>query len=571
MKLPEFLRIYPVRARNLMWFLGAGASAAARVPTATDLMWSFKRTIYCSEQKMSPKVLDDLSDENTRRRIQTYLDATNRFPPIGDPDEYAAVFEHAYPDPKDRRTRLDAFLSGAQPSYGHTILAALMRLDLARLVWTTNFDRVVEDAAHKAFGTSSHLTVATIDSASTALRALNDGSYPVLVKLHGDFQSERLKNTKAELREQEVELRRALGEACRRFGMIVAGYSGRDHSIMDVLEDAARTKGSFPAGLFWMVRSDGIVFDRVAKVVEIARTSGIDAHLVEVETFDELLGDLFTQLHDVPDDIASQVAKRVERFSLAPMPEGAPTFPVIRLNALPIAELPTVCRLVECTIGNAKAVQEAIQTSGENVIATRKNIGVIGFGSDHAVRQTFEPHAITKFDIHQIEFKRLAFESAEFSIVSAALVRALTRGRGLRWVRRRPAYRLTPENDADTRISRIKKIMSVGSVVPGTGIACRPALDIRMDVRFGRAWLLIEPSLTFDEPNTAADGEKARDFVREHLARLYNQQHSDLLDAWIDRIFGTATELRLTALGIADGLDAPFALSRTTAFTWRQT
>src|ERR1043165_582086 len=244
-----------------------------------------------------------------------------------------------------------------------------------------------------------------------------------------------------------------------------------------------------------MVRSDGIVFDRVARLVETARTSGIDAHLVEVETFDELLGGLCTQLSDVPDDIAAQVSKRVERFSLAPMPEDRGKFPVIRLNALPIAELPTVCRLVECTIGNAKDVQEEIQTSGENVIATRKNIGVIGFGSDHAMRQTFEPHAITKFDIHQIELKRLAFESAEHSIVSAALVRALTRRRGLRWVRRRPGYRLMPENDADPGFSRIKKIMSMGSIVPGTAIACRPALDIRMDVRFGRAWLLLEPSL----------------------------------------------------------------------------
>lgn len=571
MKLAEFLRIYPVRAKNVMWFLGAGASAGARVPTATDLMWSFKRTIYCSEQKVSPKALDDLSDENIRRRIQTYLDATNRFPPLGDPDEYAAVFEYAYPDSKDRRTRLDALLSGAQPSYGHSVLAALMRLDLARVVWTTNFDRVIEDSSHKAFGTSSRLTIATIDSASTALRALNDGSYPMLVKLHGDFQSERLKNTKAELREQEAELRRALGEACRRFGMIVAGYSGRDHSIIDVLEDAARTKGSFPGGLFWMIRSEGIVFDRVTMLIETARDSGIDAHLVEVETFDELLGDLFTQLTDVPDDVAAQVAKRVERFSFAPMPDDRGAFPVIRLNALPITELPTVCRLVECTIGNAKDVQEAVHTSGEDVIATRKNIGVIGFGSDLAMRQTFEPHTITKFDVHQIELKRLAFESAELSIVSAALVRALTRGRGLRWMRRRPGYRLVPEDDRDTSFSKIKRIMSIGNVVSGTAIACRPALDIRMDVRFGRAWLLLEPSLTFDEPTTSDDSEKARDFVREHLARLYNRQHSELLDAWIEKIFGTANELRVSALGIADGLDAPFALSRTTAFTWRQT
>lgn len=570
MKLSEFLRIYPVRAKNLMWFLGAGASASARVATASDLIWSFKRTIYCSEQKVSPKAFDDLSDENARRRIQTYLDGTIRFPPAGDPDEYAALFEYAYPDAKDRRTRLDALLSGAQPSYGHKVLAALMKLGLTRVTWTTNFDRVVEDAAHASFGTSSRLTVATIDSAPTALRALNEGSFPLLVKLHGDFQSERLKNTKAELREQEAELRQALVEGCRRFGIVVAGYSGRDHSVMDALEEAARTTGSFPAGLFWIVRLDGIVFERVAKLIELARARGTDAHLVEVETFDELLGDMFTQLHDVPDDVAQQVGKRVERFSYAPMPDDAGTYPAIRLNALPITELPTVCRLLECTVGNTEAVMEAIRSSGENVVATRRRIGVIGFGSDAAIRRTFDPYVITNFDVHQIEFKRLAFDSAEFSIVSAALARALTRGRGLRSIRKRSGYRLTAENGADASFARIKKLLNVSGTVPETSILARPALDVRLDVRFGRAWLLMEPTIMFDGASSPSDVEKARDYVRERLAKLYNRQYSELLDAWIERLFDSENELRISAIGIADGLDAAFAISRTTAFTWRQ-
>ena len=37
MELDEFLRIYPVRALQIMWFLGAGASASACIPTAWEL------------------------------------------------------------------------------------------------------------------------------------------------------------------------------------------------------------------------------------------------------------------------------------------------------------------------------------------------------------------------------------------------------------------------------------------------------------------------------------------------------------------------------------------------------
>ncbi len=52
-------------------------------------------------------------------------------------------------------------------------------------------------------------------------------------------------------------MRRALVESCRRFGLIVAGYSGRDSSIMDALEEALTKEGAFPAGLFWLHREDG--------------------------------------------------------------------------------------------------------------------------------------------------------------------------------------------------------------------------------------------------------------------------------------------------------------------------
>lgn len=570
MKLSEFLRIYSMRSRNLMWFLGAGASASARVPTATDLMWSFKRTIYCSEQRVPLKMFDNLSDEHTRSRIQGYLDSTHRFPSAGAPDEYAALFEYAFPDPKDRRTKLDALLSGAQPSYGHNVLAAMMKLDFARVIWTTNFDRLVEDAAYGSFGTSSRLAVAAIDSAPTALRALNDGSFPLLVKLHGDFQSERLKNTRDELREQEVELRRALFEGCRRFGLIVSGYSGRDESIMDVLEEAAKTQGGFPAGLFWMARSGGAGFERVQKLISLARKAGNDAYMVEVETFDELLGDIFTQMPDIPDDITQKFGKRTGRLSHAPMPPEEGTFPAIRLNALPVVQLPTVCRLLACKIGGTRAVVEAIKASGEDVIAVRRKVGVIGFGSDTAMRRTFDRHDIKSFDVHQIEFKRLAFDSAESGIVSEALARALARRAALGLMRRRSCYRLVVEDSADRSFARIRALLGVSDVAPGTSIRTRPALDVRLDVRFDAAWLLVEPSIAFDSSPASGDVEKARDFVKERLAKLYNRQYSELLDAWMTRFFGSDSEMRISAFGIADGLDASFTISRTSAFTWCQ-
>jgi len=38
---PAFLRVFQLRASQIMWFLGAGASRAAGIKTASDMIWDF--------------------------------------------------------------------------------------------------------------------------------------------------------------------------------------------------------------------------------------------------------------------------------------------------------------------------------------------------------------------------------------------------------------------------------------------------------------------------------------------------------------------------------------------------
>ena len=52
------------------------------------------------------------------------------------------------------------------------------------------------------------------------------------VSLHGDYRYDPLKNTAAELQEQEHLLRAALVESITDTPLIVAGYSGRDASLL---------------------------------------------------------------------------------------------------------------------------------------------------------------------------------------------------------------------------------------------------------------------------------------------------------------------------------------------------
>src|SRR3712207_1701210 len=131
----DFARRFSLRAANLMWLLGAGASAAAGVPTAWHMVWEFKQRLFISQRRVSPQAVADLSSPAVRAQLQAHIDASEDTPAAGAPDEYAALFEGVYPAEADRRSYMEAKMAGAQPSYGHLALAALMKAGMCQMVW----------------------------------------------------------------------------------------------------------------------------------------------------------------------------------------------------------------------------------------------------------------------------------------------------------------------------------------------------------------------------------------------------------------------------------------------------
>jgi NAD-dependent SIR2 family protein deacetylase len=255
----EFLRRHGSRASSLMWLLGAGASAAAGVPTAGQMIWDFKRSIFCSEERVSLHACENLEDPAVQGRIQRHFQPPEH-PRAGDVEEYPHYFERAFPDDADRRRYVQEKVLGATPSFGHDSLAALVKAERARIIWTTNFDRCIETSITRAFNDAGRLVVADLSNPTLASEAIKEERWPVLGKLHGDFRSRRLKNTAEELREQDSQLRQALTDSCKRYGLVVVGYSGRDESVMLALSDAA-VQGGFPQGLFWIHRGPDAPLD----------------------------------------------------------------------------------------------------------------------------------------------------------------------------------------------------------------------------------------------------------------------------------------------------------------------
>lgn len=213
-------------------------------------------------------------------------------------------------------------------------------------------------------------------------RAVDENRWPIYGKLHGDYHSDALKNTDAELRSQDEEMRRNLVGACRRQGLAIIGYSGRDASIMAALEEALDEGRGFPGGLFWFKRSQDAPYMAVTNLIARARSLGIDAHLVEAESFDELFSDLLRFLPQTADKLTPLAGAARPRLAAAKPRESTASIPAIRTNALAGTSRPALCRIVDCTIGGDKEVDEAIAKAGADIIAHRVRDGVLAFGRD---------------------------------------------------------------------------------------------------------------------------------------------------------------------------------------------
>lgn len=555
-----------------MWFLGAGASASAGIPTAFNLIWDFKRTLYCSAQKVSINSCADLGSPVLRAKLQHYFDSTGHFPPENSDEEYSHYFKVAYPDEQDRRRYIDQLVASASPSYGHLALATLLRLDTARIMWTTNFDSTIEDATVKVFGGTSALVTATLDSAQLAMEAINEGRWPLLVKLHGDFRSRKLKNTPPELQAQDAKMRRALVEACKRFGLAVVGYSGRDRSIMDALEEAIDGGKGYPLGLFWFQRSDSPNLPRVVDLVSKATAKGIQAAMIHVETFDELLSDVLLLVKDIPADLTDMLDKHAPRVTDAPIPQTRGRWPVVRLNALPMLSYPTLSRRIVCNIGGFKEVREAVERAGVDVITSRRQAGVLAFGRDIDVRKAFVPHEITEFDVHAIEAHRLRYESAELGLMYSALSHALARERPLKAERvRGDLIRIDRDRSNEDIFKSLRSaIGELDGTVPKTNLQYAEAAWIKLEYRLGRLWLLIEPTIWVEPSLDDQLFAETREFVRKRLAGRFNQKWNEMIDAWMYIITNGEQQTEIKAFGIGDGVDAAFTISSITAFSWRE-
>lgn len=587
------------------WFLGAGASASSGIPTGYAMIRDFKAQIFCHENKLSKREIDTV-DPIWIERIDAYFRQSAILPPDGDPTEYAAAFEAVYPQARHRRQYIEDAIAKGTPCFGHKVLAGLIAAGMADCVFTTNFDPLVEDAtvtanARLPVADQVRPTVAAIDSADRAMRCLNESDWPLIAKLHGDYQSIAIKNTGSELEAQDERMRHVLVEAGKRYGMLFVGYSGRDASIMEALNTVLDGPSPFPNGLYWLASSATRLLPSVTALLTRARSLGVDVAVVECATFDELAADV-VKIADLPPQLYDWVMEGRPTPRLVPVQIPtieARTFPVLRYSALLIEKMPNTARRMMLTSATSSPEVRALLKEKKcraTVAAMGRELAV--FGKDQEVLAALSPLGARLAGEIALD---PATDSWALGLLYDALVRALTRRRPLIPRLRRAGHSIdvaTPRDgdDAD-RIRRdeqtLKKLRdSYGSAltgkVPKLGFPFQEGITVKLEQVDNRWWCGFEP-YTFvqiprpDAPGASAPdepadtdpiaarlergGDPAGDWRRERWAQRYNKNWAAIIDAWSQLLTGGREPVRTVGLEDGTGIDAVFALSRYTGWS----
>ena len=546
----EFAGLYSLRPSGFAWFLGAGTSRSAGLPTATDLIWDLKKRYYAQVESRDIGLLDT-HNPAVRERLRTFMQSRG-FPGPGDPDEYPRYFELVFAGNKElqRRYLRDVLAEDrVRLAVGNRVLAALLASGLCKVIFTTNFDSVVERAFAEVARRS--LSAYHLEGAADARSALNNDEFPLYCKLHGDFRYEALKNLPADLQQQDADLAESLVASCNRFGLVVAGYSGRDTSIVKLLRSVLDTHNPYPHGLYWLGMREARPNPAVEQLLSDAVSRGVKARYVGIDTFDAMMLRLWRCIPGKSPKLDARVRRNRVSSVTIPIPPAGDKPPLLRLNALPLLRLPQQCWQMELSkplglhdlrkMRNAARAPLILSVSGQ----------IRCWGSETVIRNTFGPVLESLEGVDLPTDLSLPTTVHLRGFVEEALARALARGRPLlSRSTARGTYLVAQSSATQQDVSQrlATAVRDIDGVVPSlkttptpehpepTDVTWAEALRIAVDQRQGASWVLLEPTIWIWPQRARRD---ARQFLDQRRSDRFNAKYDAIISAWIPIILGT--------------------------------
>ena len=258
---------------NFVLMLGAGTSVTSNVLLVKDMLKEWRLRHY-----EMYKVGNETQDEHLIRQ-NWYLTS----------DEYAILFEKLFDQPSQRREYIESCIKDSSPSWGYIYLVNLVRNKIFNTVFTTNFDDLLNEACY-LFSSEVRPIVCAHDSSISSVRITSQR--PKIIKLHGDFLFDNIKNTIRELETLEQNTQDKFKQYASEFGFIVLGYSGNDRSVMDTFNTLLRFDQYFPNGIYWCVRKGSEISEKVDMLTRFPKFK-----IVEIDGFDEFSADVHSNLN----------------------------------------------------------------------------------------------------------------------------------------------------------------------------------------------------------------------------------------------------------------------------------
>lgn len=192
------------------------------------------------------------------------------------------------------------------PTAAHRAIAELVAKGYFRVIVTTNFDRLLEQAMVDVGVHPSVITNA--DAAVGAMPLVH--SRCTLIKLHGDYLDPRFRNTEEELKRYEPAIDHLLDQVFDEYGLIVCGWSAEwDNALRAAIERCPSRRFT----TFWASRGKAIdAADRLVQQRRAVRLSITNADEFFTELRERVLA---LETFDANDPLSPKVAlARVKRY-----------------------------------------------------------------------------------------------------------------------------------------------------------------------------------------------------------------------------------------------------------------
>ena len=212
--------------------LGSGISRSAHIPSGWEV-----------EEKLIQKIGASQGVAESEDWHQWYKDCYKQSA------SYSALLGEIVKTPTERVQLMRSFFEPTDeekevgwktPTKAHLSIARLAKKGYARVILTTNFDRLLEKAFELEGITPQ---VISHEGAISQATPIVHCKIPTIIKINGDYIDCQFRNTTEELDEYPEQMKLYLHRIFEEYGLVTCGWSGEwDKGLISIINDAAHSR-----------------------------------------------------------------------------------------------------------------------------------------------------------------------------------------------------------------------------------------------------------------------------------------------------------------------------------------